>query len=232
VPQLPLYDLPLRKSTVNELSRFLRRFIVHKGLSRVTLVGNSLGGHVALVYALNHPQGVDGMVLTGSSGLHENTMGTSLPRRKDYDYVRSKAELTFYDPSLATREMVDEVFATLNNNAKALKLLRMAKSAVRENLARELQRLPMPVGLIWGREDIVTPPEVAQEFDARIPVSRLHFFDKCGHAPMMEKPGEFNACLRDCLHWFDRVASRREDSPADIRKVVGDGDELAVAAWA
>ena len=111
IPCLPLFELPLRKANVKELVHFLRGFIAYKGYGSVILAGNSLGGHVALLYALKHPEGVRAMVLTGSSGLTENTMGTTIPRRKDYDYVREKAALTFYDPAVATKELVDSVFA-------------------------------------------------------------------------------------------------------------------------
>jgi pimeloyl-ACP methyl ester carboxylesterase len=175
------------------------------------------------------------MVLTGSSGLKENTMGTTVPRRRDYEYVREKAGLTFYDPALATKELVDEVFSVLNSKAKALRLLRMAKSAVRENLSRKLHRLAMPVGLIWGRNDIVTPPEVACEFHEKLPLSRLCFFDKCGHAPMMEKPAEFNVMLRRYLDWISCVSKEAPVSVAsDISRlghVSADG-EIPAAAWA
>ena len=209
IPCLPLFELPLRKANVKELVHFLRGFIAYKGYGSVILAGNSLGGHVALLYALKHPEGVRAMVLTGNSGLTENTMGTTIPRRKDYDYVREKAALTFYDPAVATKELVDSVFAVLNDNIQALRLLRMAKSAVRENLGHDLYRLSMPVGLIWGRDDIVTPPEVAEEFHQKLPLSRLSYLDHCGHAPMMEKPEEFSVLFRRYLRWFDQV---REDA--------------------
>ncbi|HOF39277.1 MAG TPA: alpha/beta hydrolase [Candidatus Hydrogenedentes bacterium] len=234
-PVLPLFDLPLRKTGVEELSQFLHEFITHKRFHKVALLGNSLGGHVALRYALTHPENVSGMILTGSSGLKENTMGTTLPRRKDYDYVREKAALTFYDPDMATKELVDEVFEVLNSNVKALKLLRMAKSAVRENLADELRHLTMPVGLIWGRDDVVTPPEVAHEFHDKLALSRLSFIDKCGHAPMMERPDEFNVILRWYLYWIDQVSrglrSTASGHPLEASAAPG-SKEISAVAWA
>ncbi len=234
-PVLPLFDLPLRKTGVEELSQFLHQFITHKRFHNVALLGNSLGGHVALRYALTYPEAIRGMILTGSSGLRENTMGTTLPRRKDYDYVREKAALTFYDPAMATKELVDEVFEVLNSNVKALKLLRMAKSAVRENLADKLQHLAMPVGLIWGRDDVVTPPEVAHEFHDKLAQSRLSFIDKCGHAPMMEQPDEFNAILRWHLDWIDQVTRGRRPAAAGHpygASAAPGGNEVSAVAWA
>jgi pimeloyl-ACP methyl ester carboxylesterase len=52
---------------------------------------------------------------------------------------------------------------------------------------------------VWGKQDDVTPPFVAEKFHELLPDSRLQWVDKCGHAPMMEHPDEFNALLREFL---------------------------------
>lgn len=199
IPMLPLYDLTNLDTSVSGLAKHVARFIEHKGLQDVHLLGNSLGGHIALVYALKHPEKVKSITLTGSSGLFENGMGETYPKRGDKDYIRKKVELTFYDPNSATSELVDEVYNIVNNRLKAVKIIYLAKSAIRHHLGEELQNIKQPVCLIWGKNDTITPPMVAHEFKKLLPNSELHWIDKCGHAPMMEVPKEFNQLLSEFL---------------------------------
>lgn len=199
VPVLPLLDLDLLHTSVGGLQKFVHKFIEHKNYSDIHLLGNSLGGHVALVHILKHPEKIKSLILTGSSGLFENGMGDTYPKRGDKEYIRKKTALTFYDPSLATDELVDEVFEITNNRLKVIKIIALAKSAIRNNLGEELNQVKSPVCLIWGNNDTITPPFVAQEFQRLIPQSELHFIDKCGHAPMMEVPAEFNRILESFL---------------------------------
>lgn len=195
IPLLPLYDLTLIETSVSGLAKFVQKFLDNQKIDKVHLLGNSLGGHVGLVYTLKHPERVKTVTLTGSSGLFENGMGETYPKRGDYDYIRKKTELTFYDPKVATKELVDEVFSIVNNRLKALKIIALARSAIKHNLGDELQQIQAPVCLIWGKNDTITPPMVAEEFQKLLKHSELHWIDKCGHAPMMEVPGEFNAIL-------------------------------------
>jgi pimeloyl-ACP methyl ester carboxylesterase len=199
IPVLPIYELPLLTAGVRALSKFIHKFIKFKQLSNVVMIGNSLGGHVALVYVLAHPGYVKALVLTGSSGLYENSFGGSFPRRESIDFVREKVRYTFYDPNVATEDMVQEIFETINDRHKVLRILAMAKSAIRHNMKNELRKITMPVSLIWGRDDKITPPDVAEEFNESLPNSELHWVDKCGHAAMMERPHEFNALVAKFL---------------------------------
>ncbi|WP_316800123.1 alpha/beta hydrolase [Pedobacter frigidisoli] len=202
IPILPIYDLPILTLGVKALSRYLHRFLKFKGLNQVVLVGNSLGGHVGLVFTVAHQEFVKALVLTGSSGLYENAFGGSFPRRESYDYIKEKVEFTFYDPATATKELVDDVFKTVNDRSRVIRILTMAKSAIRHNMGKELSKITIPVSLIWGKNDKVTPPEVAEEFHELLPNSELNWVDKCGHAPMMEHPEIFNAYLEKFL---DRI---------------------------
>jgi 2-hydroxy-6-oxonona-2,4-dienedioate hydrolase len=199
VPILPLFELDLLHTSVGGLAKHVHKFLEAKELTNVHLLGNSLGGHVALIYTLKHPERVKSLILTGSSGLFENGMGDTYPKRGDYEYIRKKTELTFYDPKMATQELVDEVFGITNNRLKVIKIIALAKSAIRNNLGDELTNIRQPTLLIWGANDTITPPFVAQEFNKLIPASELYFIDKCGHAPMMEVPGEFNLILHKFL---------------------------------
>jgi pimeloyl-ACP methyl ester carboxylesterase len=199
VPLLPLFELDIFHTTVGGLAKHVHRFIEARGYTNVNLLGNSLGGHVALVHTLKHPEKIKTLTLTGSSGLFENGMGDSYPKRGDREYIRKKSQLTFYDPAMATEELVNEVFEITNNRIKVIKIIALAKSAIRNNLNNELSRIKQPTCLIWGNNDTITPPFVAKEFQKLIPNSELHFIDKCGHAPMMEIPQEFNIILSDFL---------------------------------
>lgn len=195
VPRMPLYDLSLAKTGVKSLARFIEDFVEHKGYDEVILLGNSLGGHVALIYANKRPERVKAMVLTGSSGLYENAFGGSFPRRGDKEYIRKKIAVTFYDPKMVTDELVDVTFEIVQDRNRLIRVLALAKSAIRHNMRKELENYHMPVCLIWGRNDTITPPEVAEEFNEFLPDSDLYWIDKCGHAPMMEHPEEFNKLL-------------------------------------
>ena len=195
VPLLPLLELDLLHTSVGGLQKFVQRFVEHRNYSDIHLLGNSLGGHVGLVYVLKHPERVKSLILTGSSGLFENGMGDSYPKRGDKEYIRKKTQLTFYNPELATEDLVDEVFEITNNRLKVIKIIALAKSAIRNNLGEELREIKQPTCLIWGNNDTITPPFVGKEFNRLIPNSELHFVDKCGHAPMMEVPGDFNKIL-------------------------------------
>jgi pimeloyl-ACP methyl ester carboxylesterase len=199
LPILPIYDLPLLTTGVKSLSKFVHKFIKYKKLTNITLLGNSLGGHVGLIYCLAHPDMIQTLVLTGSSGLYENAFGGSFPRRENRDFVKEKVEYTFYDPAIATDALIDEVYATINDRNRVIRILAMAKSAIRHNMGKDLPKIKIPVGLIWGRNDHITPPEVAVEFNRLLPDSTLYWIDKCGHAPMMERPVEFNMYLKEFL---------------------------------
>lgn len=199
VPLLPLFDLSLLDTTVSGLAKHVAKFVEARKLEHFHLLGNSLGGHVGLVYTLKHQAKVKTIILTGSSGLFENGMGETYPKRGDREFIRKKTELTFYDPNIATKELVDEVFEIVNNRIKAIKIIALAKSAIRHNLGDELKDITLPACLIWGKNDTITPPMVAEEFNSMLPNSELHWIDKCGHAPMMEVPQEFNIILAKFL---------------------------------
>lgn len=200
IPLLPIYELPLLTTGVGSLAKFVHKFVKFKKLKNINLLGNSLGGHVALIFTLNHPEYVKALVLTGSSGLYENSFGGTFPRRESYDFIKEKVAFTFYDPEMASKELVDEIFHTVNDRNRVIRILAMAKSAIRHNMAKDLHKITIPVGLIWGKDDKVTPPEVAEEFHHLLPNSDLNWIDKCGHAPMMERPEEFNFYLEKFLN--------------------------------
>lgn len=207
VPLLPLFELDLLHTTVGGLEKYLTKFIDLRGYQGIHLLGNSLGGHVALVHVLKTPGKIKSLILTGSSGLFENGMGDTYPKRGDYEYIRKKTEMTFYDPNTATKELVDEVYSIVNERMKTLKVISLARSAIKNNLGEELKQIKLPTLLIWGNNDSITPPFVGREFNKLISNSELHFIDHCGHAPMMEVPDEFNTILASFLQKMSPAAA-------------------------
>jgi pimeloyl-ACP methyl ester carboxylesterase len=192
---------------VGGLEKYVHEFVEYRDYKDINLLGNSLGGHVALLYVLRHPERIRSLTLTGSSGLFENGMGDTYPKRQDYEYIRKKTELTFFDPNIATKELVDELYETVNIRMKAIKIIALAKNAIRNNMGEEVSQIKQPTLLIWGNNDAITPPFVGHEFHKLIPNSELHFIDKCGHAPMMERPEEFNTILLKFLRKLNEPAA-------------------------
>ncbi len=199
VPILPIMELPLRKLSVMGLVEYVADFVEYKGYDGVHVLGNSLGGHVALLYVLQHPYKVQSVVLTGSSGLFESAMGTSFPKRGDKEFIRIKTQGTFFRPEVASDELIDEVYDIVNDRNKAIRVIATAKSALRHNLGDNLGGITVPVLLIWGKQDQITPAFVAEKFHELLPDSRMLFIDECGHAPMMEHPELFNQYLEAFL---------------------------------
>lgn len=199
IPILPIFTLPIKAARLDSLVSYLENFVNWIHGENVTIIGNSLGGHVGLVYALKHSDKVKSLILTGSSGLFENTMGGSYPKRGNYQYIKEKTEYTFYNPRSATKELVDDVFEVVNNSAKCRRLIMFARSAQKQNLRQQLPNLKVPTLLVWGLNDTITPAAVAHEFDNLIPNTELQFLDQCSHVPMMEHPTKFNIIVENFL---------------------------------
>ncbi|MDP3313348.1 alpha/beta fold hydrolase [Lutibacter sp.] len=199
IPELPIYTLPILKTNVKNLSKFLKEFMKFKKIDNVILLGNSLGGHVGLYFTKMNLKNVSGLVLAGSSGLYEKSMGDTYPKRGDYEYIKAKTQNVFFRPEVATKEVIDEIYAAVNDRHRAIRILAIAKSAIRHNMAKDLPKMDTPACVIWGKQDTVTPPEVAIDFAKLLPDADLFWMDECGHAPMMELPDDFNHILHNWL---------------------------------
>ena len=88
-----------------------------------------------------------------------------------------------------------------------MRIVAIAKSAQRNNIAKDIPQIKCPTLLIWGLNDTITPPSVAHEFNKLIPNTELHFIDYCCHAPMMEHPERFNEILED---WLEKTPIENE----------------------
>jgi pimeloyl-ACP methyl ester carboxylesterase len=190
VPEIPLYNLSKGRLSITGLAEWLREFITELEIQNPILLGNSMGGHIALEYALLYPEDVKALILTGSSGLKENGFGSSYPRRNDPEYIREQANLTFYE-DLVDEVMLEEILEVVQSPSKLTRLLWIARNTQKHNMSAALPEILHPTLLVWGKNDIITPPEVGEMFCKKMPNATLKWIDKCGHAPMLERPAEF-----------------------------------------
>jgi 2-hydroxy-6-oxonona-2,4-dienedioate hydrolase len=161
----------------------------------VVLAGNSFGGHVALRIALERPDLVQGLVLAGSSGLIEKSMVREVQIRPTREWLSEKIGELFFDRSKMREEDLDRAFGELSRRGGARAMIKLSRSARRNHLGKKIGNIKAPTLLIWGRQDIVTPPEAAQGFLETIPNASIVWLDQCGHAPMMECPEPFAEAL-------------------------------------
>ena len=204
--ELPIFDPDLPDVSVPALADYVRRFMEALELPPAVVCGNSLGGHVALELALSHPESVEGLILTGSSGLFERSFTQHVPHTPTRAYVREKMEEVFYDPALVTPEWVESVRRIVTTRRTALRVLQVARAAKRHNVEERLSRIAVPTLLVWGKDDRITSTDVAERFHARIRGSQLVYLPNCGHAPMLECPEAFNAAVGE---WLVDIRARR-----------------------
>ncbi len=208
---LPLFDPAVPAVSLPELTSYVQHFLDVLDFPTAVVGGNSLGGHLALELALSRPDRVSGLILAGSSGLFERGFSRGVPHRPTSEYVRQKMTEVLYDPDLVTPEWVERIRRIVTDRALARRVVCLAASAKRHSLAARLPEIRVPTLLIWGRDDRVTPLEVARRFHALIPDSTLVLLGECGHAPMLERPEVFAAAVQD---WLEDTRARRRPALA------------------
>jgi pimeloyl-ACP methyl ester carboxylesterase len=212
-PDVPILDEALGDPSVGGLTEHVRGFLDAIDVPRAVVGGNSLGGHLALELALRDPQRVSGLILTGSSGLFERSFSRGVPHVPTTEFVRQKMEEIFYDTSLVTPAWVEAVRRTLTTRVLARRIIHVARSAKRSNLESRLGEIGAPTLVVWGKDDRITPPEVAERFATLIPNAELVFIANCGHAPMLEQPGVFNAVVED---WLQDTRTSRRNTAGEV----------------
>ena len=209
-PELPLFGEPRREDSLERLTGYLSQFIETEKARRLIVVGNSLGGQLAVNLALRQPLRIVGLVLTGSSGLQEWNLTYKIQRRPVRAWVYQRIAEVFCDASLVTDAMVDEVQTIFDDREKYMDALMLLKSIRATSLRGLLPQVRCPALLVWGTEDQVTPPGTANNFKRLLPDAELHFISRCGHAPMIESPEEFNRLVESFVF---RLAGRRSTGP-------------------
>ncbi|MCC5785374.1 MAG: alpha/beta hydrolase [Phycisphaerales bacterium] len=200
--EVPLLELEGADCGVHGVRMMLETFM-QKWLGEPAIfVGSSFGGHVALMLALDRPDLVSGLVLAGSSGLAEKPIVSETTKRDSYEWMQTKIAELFHDPDSMDTSDVERAFRELTDRKKARAMIKLSRSCRENHLGSELHRVQAPTLVLWGRQDIVTPPEAASEFAQKIPNARLHWIERCGHAPMIERPNEFASGL---LEFVDSI---------------------------
>ena len=218
-PRLPIDQRPDRRRrgvrTVAEITDYVERCIADLGLDRPVICGNSLGGLVGIDYCRRHPGRVAGLVLAGSAGLYENSLTGGKRPQATRDFGRRQASQIFHDPAMVTDELVEEWYRAFQDRDFVRFVLRLSRATRDRRADDDLGKLDLPTLIVWGRNDKVTPPDVAVEFRDRIPGARLEFIDRCGHSPNLERPAEFARLLGDFLpECFERESQATRLLPA------------------
>lgn len=205
VPCMPMYDAPLSECSVENLGRYLGEFIEDLGLKDCILVGNSMGGGAILTHAIAKPSSVSKIVLLASSGLSFIPMKGGFMKIKDFQYVKELMSGIFYDASWIKDEEVREIYNVMQNKQTLLRCLSFTRSTKRNFLHESLKNLDIPTLVIWGKEDTVTPPFIAEEFRSALKNCEVHYLDHCGHVPSYEKPEE-------CLQLLESFLAQEDHS--------------------
>jgi pimeloyl-ACP methyl ester carboxylesterase len=213
VPAIPIYEVDA--PSIRKLSDWLHTFISFLDIDRLVLLGNSMGGHLALDYTIQYPGNIRGVVLTGSSGLQEKSFGSTCPRRHDREYIRRQASQTFYH-DLVDESLLDDIMQVITNPSKLRNILALARNTHEYTMEKFLAEIAHDVLLIWGQNDQITPPSVARQFHQKLPNAQLRWIDKCGHAPMMEHPDTFALFLNEFL--IELQNKRKEKNITDYEE--------------
>lgn len=208
-PHLPITELPWSNDCLGDLVDFVVDFMNHLQIPRAILVGNSLGGHVALRMALEHRDRVVALGLCSSSGLYEKEMAKYRPTVSE-EFVRSRIEQVFHNPAHVTNDLVAMAYDALLPRDARRRIVSMAKAAKRDNLANRLRHVHVPAVLIWGVHDTITPPSVGMEFQQLLPEAELHWVPDAAHCAQIEQPAIFASHLRSFL---DALPARWHHAP-------------------
>ncbi|WP_406634211.1 alpha/beta fold hydrolase [Amycolatopsis sp. WGS_07] len=187
-------------------------FLDGLGLDRVRVVGNSMGGFVATNYALSAPERIDRLVTVGGIGtpIFSAQPGEGIVRLSEFVENPTREALVawlrsmVYDQALVTEEMIEDRWqqatdpATLENSRRmygAAALARMARSADTTPPWAQLRRLDLPTLVTWGRDDRVSPVDMALLPMRVLPQGEVHVFPNCGHWVMIEQKAAWEATV-------------------------------------
>ena len=204
---------PLDRAYPRVAADHLARLMDGLGLEKAHLLGNSMGGYVALEFALAYPERVDRLVGMGPGGLAANVMGPdpSEGARRLSDFMRApskEAMEAWVDTMVANKQVVDDALIDERlANAMAPGALESAM-AIFMSLAQHPEPVPLyarvkdikaPTLITWGRDDRMLPVEGALFGYRQMPNAELHLFSRCGHWAQVERKDDFKRLVIDFL---------------------------------
>ena len=202
-------DKPLANYHTGMLAEFLVGFLKAAGISKASLVGNSMGASVALYTAVHYPDMVDRIVLADGGGFRSPNAAATPPtpealRRRQLqnsvtrDETREFFRILFHDKSLVTEKMVDEQL--MLRLRAAFTITKMQEAGERGSLSeQEVHAVKAPTLVVWGKYDELANPAGADRLEKTIPGARKVIIDNCGHMPQLERADEFNRLVREFL---------------------------------
>ncbi len=197
--ELPDYADSDRGYNIEQYVDYIEKLIARLKLEAVILIGNSMGGQIASFLAAKRPEIVKKLILSGPSGIFCDMQNASpfFIQHPDAESIQGIGESLFYDTSLFTKQLIEEVLAYYSNHKRFIGFLRTAKKMKASPLEEVLPRIVQPTLIVWGKNDQIIPVKSADVFHALIENSRLMILDKCGHAPQIEKAETFNRAVLD-----------------------------------
>lgn len=212
--QPPILEMRGKGATVQGVAALVISVLETMLEGPTVMMGNSLGGHIALRIAHARPDLISGLVLIGSSGLLERGFEKGVRHTPNPDWIYTKIRELFYSETSILPGMVEMAHEELSRRPAARAFVKLGRSAKVDHLGSILHEIEQPTQLIWGRQDIVTPPVVAEEFCEGLPDARLHWIDECGHAPHIERPEVVRGVLETFLDEIEARARTGQPSVA------------------
>lgn len=200
---------PLIAYRVATLVDFLNGFYKQAGITKATLVGNSLGGWTAAAFTLAYPDKVDKLVLVDAAGYSPERSGVKLtPETLRTLNPATLADLKktlstiFYNKALITDATVEQFFAQKLKRGDGYTISQFLESALtgQDFLDHKVKQIKAPTLVIWGRQDELTPLAMGEAFAQDIAGAQKAYLDKCGHVPQLECAVAFNEALLKFLN--------------------------------
>ena len=192
----PLAALDAVREPVVDSRRALEALLDGLGVTGAIVCGNSLGALLALDLARLRPRDVRAVVVSGAPGLEDGVnLGIGTPRTATREFVSRLVDVLFYDRSGVTEDMIERTRAVLADKGRLFNVVRALRAARRYPARDALAAIECPVLMIWGENDVVTPPAAWERCAAGMARGEFRAISGCGHVPMLERPDEYNRVL-------------------------------------
>ena len=199
-------DKPKMSYTIEFYQKFVVQFLKKLKIHKISIVGSSLGGHIAAELAINHPNLVNKLTLISPAGALPSSFKGTVALKKYVKVADAKSvhrvkqalsEIVYNKPvDLTYAQMVFQKISMPGAKHAFLSALRGSTQARRLN--RRLNRIRAPTLLLWGKEDVIIPVRFVKPF-VNMKNCRIVLIENCGHCPHAERPGLFNKIVTDFL---------------------------------